>query len=159
MDVRLVDPGEALTEADIAQAEQQTGHTFPAAYRSFLLASNGGRPEQPVVYSMQGLQGGANHEGTVDRFFGIKVKESINLEHYADLYRDRVPANLLPIARDPGDNLVCIGTKGVDSEKVYFWDHEEEADEGQEPTYDNLYLVANTFGGFLDNLRLGAETS
>lgn len=38
--------------------------------------------------------------------------------------------------------------------KVYFWDHEgEEMDDDSPPTWDNVYLIANSFTEFLDNLE------
>jgi hypothetical protein len=36
--------------------------------------------------------------------------------------------------------------------EILYWDHEEEADEGEEPTYDNVYLIANSFTDFINGL-------
>ncbi len=77
-----------------------------------------------------------------------------NFESYFHRYRERMPSNLIPIAYDPGGNLVCLSTKGKDEGSVYFWDHENEAAVAgaPQPYYDNLRLVASSFGAFLASL-------
>jgi hypothetical protein len=35
--------------------------------------------------------------------------------------------------------------------QIYFWDHEAEMDEGEPPTYDNLYLIADSIDDLLNN--------
>ena len=59
----------------------------------------------------------------------------------------------IPIADDPGGNAICLGMSGNERGKVYFWDHEMEADEGDEPTFENVYLVAESFASFLKSLK------
>jgi hypothetical protein len=63
-----------------------------------------------------------------------------------------VPAGFLPLAVDPGGNLICLVISGTNTGKVYFWDHEEEVEEGQQPGYSNVYLIANSFNEFLNSL-------
>ncbi|WP_412540077.1 hypothetical protein R8Z50_30310 [Longispora sp. K20-0274] len=40
----------------------------------------------------------------------------------------------------------------TDAGEVVFWDHEEEAEEGQPATRTNLYHVSDSFAEFLDDL-------
>lgn len=151
MDIQIVDSAEPLTEADIARVEQRIGCSVPTRYRTFLLAHNGGYPE-PSGFRMRHTSGEPSQRGSVDWFLGIHGENTDNLEHYLNTYRDRIPSNLFPIAHDAGGNLICISTDGADAGKVYFWDHEEEAEEGETPTYDNLYLISDSFDEFLNNL-------
>ncbi len=94
----------------------------------------------------------ADDQGLLDEFLCIQEGEYSDLRHHVNVFRDRVPANLLPIARDPGGNLICLSIAGSDRGKVYFWDHEEEAEEGETPGYDNVYFVADSFDDLLHNL-------
>jgi len=80
------------------------------------------------------------------------VGEHSNLEKYLVTYSERIPKNLFPIAHDPGGNLIVIGLSGTEQNKVYFWDHEREADD-YEPDMSNVHLLANDFDEFLGLLH------
>ncbi len=80
-----------------------------------------------------------------------------NLLRYAQLFKDRIPPNLLPIGHDPGGNLVCISVGGNDHVTVYFWEHEFEVGECELPSYSNVYFVADNFHAFLETLTMPKE--
>ncbi len=151
MAVQMYHSREQLSERDIVNTESQLGFTLPVAYRVFLLRNNGGRP-QPNAFPIDNNP--ADTHGLVQAFLCIKEGDIYNLGTYVRRYRDRVPSGLLPIAVDPGGNLICLATSGVRAGKVYFWDHEEEANEGETPGYNNTYLIANSFDEFLNSLTL-----
>ena len=151
MNLKIDDPALPVAEADVAEAEARMTSSIPPEYRKFLLKNNGGRPRQPCDFSMRDSSG-RNQVGTVDRFLGIDAPEFFNLEHYLQVYQDRIPRNRFPIAYDPGGNLIVISTSSSDAGSVYFWDHELEAEEGQPPTDKNLYFIAGNFDEFLSNL-------
>ena len=69
-----------------------------------------------------------------------------------ETYRNRVPAWLLPVAKAEGGNLILIALSGDDAGAVYFWDHEQEADEGEPPTTENLYRLADSFEDYVHQL-------
>ena len=138
-----------LQEVDIVGVERRLGIHLPSDYRSFLLTHNGGYPEPSVFTISRGVSG---ELGVVNRFYGIWKEKEYDLLSEVETFQGRMPANLLPIACDPGGNQICLSVSGSDRGKVYFWFHEEEADEGEPPTYDNVYFVANSFGELLDNL-------
>jgi hypothetical protein len=75
------------------------------------------------------------------------------LESLRKTYAGRVPDGLLPIGTDPFGNVFCLGLGGAWRGKVWFWDHESEADEGEPPRVDNLSMVAASFTSFLAALR------
>ena len=72
--------------------------------------------------------------------------EHDNLLRYVAMYRGRLRADLLPIAHDPLGNLLCIATGGEGAGRIYFWDHEREADGGE------IRLLAESLPAFLANL-------
>ncbi|PSL55850.1 SMI1/KNR4 family protein SUKH-1 [Saccharothrix carnea] len=124
----------------IAELERRIGRPLPAAYRDYLAGTDGGRLED-------------NHEA-VQTIFGIgEVPDWANLWRKLDVYRGRVPEWLLPVANDEYGNLFCVSLRDSDMGAVWFWDHEEEADEGEPPAEDNLTFKAETWPGFLASLR------
>jgi hypothetical protein len=69
-----------------------------------------------------------------------------------EIYKKRMPQNLLPIATTPSGDIICISLHGSDQGNVYIWKHEWEADEGEEPSYDNVYFISSNFDEFLNSL-------
>jgi cell wall assembly regulator SMI1 len=146
----------ALSEVDIARFEELIDSRLPADYRRFLLAHNGGRPE-PSVFSVYGQTNKYdepfNQSSVVNWFFGLHDGEHYRLTELLHWMGDRVPANLLPIGEDPFGNMICLSLSGPDRGTVYFWDHEDESEEGEPPTYRNIYFIAKSFDKFLNMLH------
>ncbi|AHN25683.1 hypothetical protein GAPWK_1106 [Gilliamella apicola] len=40
------------------------------------------------------------------------------------------------------------------SNRIYFWDHELEVDEGETPNIDNVYYINQSFTKFINDLYL-----
>ena len=132
----------------LEQVEKKLGITLPPQYRSFLLAHNGGQPV-PNQFHYKKEQGPYT-DSMVDWFLAIYEGENDNFEEYFATYKieeNRLPDNLVPIAHDPGGNLVCISVSESDVGAVFFWDHERE-EEG-----NNTHLIADTFDEFLSLLK------
>jgi len=138
-----------LREEDVVRVEQQLGITLPDDYREFLLMHNGGHPE-PKYFPIK--DNPSDDHGILEWFYCIQEGEYYDLRRQVQLLRGRIPPNLLPIADDPGGNLLCMSVAGPDQNTVYFWAHEEECEEGETPTYDNVYFVANSFSDLLGSL-------
>jgi hypothetical protein len=87
-------------------------------------------------------------------FLSISDNYGISLSHKFEIYTEanRVPVNTLPIAVDPGGNLVLIAVSGPETGKVYFWDHEVEGLEEDSASHRHLHLVAESFSEFLAKL-------
>ncbi len=139
-----------VAENEIDQAATRLGIKLPADYRSFLLNQNGGKPS-PNEFQMQ--ISSPNNKGILTRLFGICKDDRYDLESVAKRYQGRVPKYLLAIGQDPGGNLICLAVSGVNANKIFFWEHEEEAEEGEPPTEKNLTLIANNFASFVAQLR------
>lgn len=120
---------------------------LPEDYRRFLATHNGGRPI-PDAFRFKSGEGGS----LVDGFFHIGLEKDYGLIQNRKSYKDRIPSDLLPIACDPFGNLICIATRGSNYGRVYFWDHEREADDGESADYSNVRLIADAFSGFLEGL-------
>jgi len=121
---------------------------FPNAYRQFLLKTNGGKPTKIyfIVKTTKKL-------GTVHYFLGISPDRYKGLLEYEKVFCGRIPSNTLAIASDPGGDLILLSVKGQDYGKVYYWDHNWEAEDGQTPDYSNLTLIADSFEDFLSSLK------
>lgn len=142
-----------IQESDISRIERLFNITLPQDYRQFLLRYNGGRPE-PSVFRIKNYYNSDNM-AVIDTFLGISNGQEDSLEEYIKTYRDRMPKNIIPIAYDPGGNIIAISVSGNDQGYIYFWEHESEADEGDTPSYDNLYLIDENMTSFINGLTQG----
>ncbi|SUD91844.1 MULTISPECIES: SMI1/KNR4 family protein [Psychrobacter] len=136
-----------LTNSEIEAFEKQYSINLPQEFRSFLMKYNGGKvyPETFVFHDK-------TDASSISYFLGIGLKEYYyNLSYTFDMFRDRVPNNLFPIARDPGGNLILVGLSGKELGKIYFWDHEFEAD-GNKPDMSNVHYLSSSLDTFLNEL-------
>jgi cell wall assembly regulator SMI1 len=126
----------------LAALEQRIGVPLPDDYRRYLAAQNGGalRGNSEAVKAVFG--------------FGHDIPGWANMAGMLDAYADRVPSwrRLLPVAMDEYGNLFAVSLRPQDRGSVWFWDHEEEADEGDPPTEDNIKRQADNWTAFLDQL-------
>jgi cell wall assembly regulator SMI1 len=143
-----------ITLNQITEIEQHLDLVFPEAYKLHLLQYNGGYCE-PNIFSFE--QNGKINNSCIDWFLAIyegKYNNLWNTINNVKLDEKRLPTHMLPIANDPGGNLVCISCGPTDYGCVYFWDHELEVDytESDDTDYSNLYLIAYNFKQFLAEL-------
>lgn len=128
--------------------EKLIGASLPVDYRQFLNDHNGGKPS-PSDFNISEEEG----EGSIHHFYGLHDGPNYaNLEASFKVYRERMPSTMIPIADDSGGNSICLGISGDDFGRIFFWDHESEADEEEQPYYKNITIIANSFRIFLDNL-------
>lgn len=132
----------------ISILETNVKSKIPKIYFDFLVSTNGGEPDKHY------FQGKYNENlGHVRCFLGVQSKSYNNLLSTYHTYKERIPYNTIAIGYDSCDNLILLSVKGADFGKVYFWDHELEADEGEEADYSNLTLIADSFDEFLSMLK------
>ena len=137
----------------IDQVEIVLGFKLPKDYRLFLKTYNGGFPD-PHKLEISPGQG----KTSVDILYGIM--DSTSSYDHLDLVRNfnnrkhQMPRGVLSIGHDPGGNYICIALTDDKYGEVYFYDHEESNQDSQgNLTWDNLYLVADTFTDFLNKLH------
>lgn len=155
MTATIYDSRRSLDPKRVARVEQKLGCAFPREYRDFLLAHNGGQVVEGV-FPIHGPMG--DHEGLLDQFMCISPRDPYNLLDWVTDYTGRLPPNLLPVAVDQAGNLIVLSVVGPDIGKVYFWDHELEAGQGEIPSCENVYPVADSFQVFLDGLQPLSDT-
>jgi hypothetical protein len=139
-----------LNEHIIHPIEKFLDVNFTKDYKDFLLNVNGGRPNKAAFKFINN-----NNGSIVQQFYGINENGNYgNLLQQYKYNRFRIPNNMIHIGSDCGGNQILLSIKNPDRGKVYFWDHELEADtdNGEVPSYDNLTLIANSFDEFLSKL-------
>ncbi len=139
-----------LDENCLRALEQLWEFQLPKEYRTFLLKYNGGRPKKDTFYFHS-----SNDDGSVVHvFFGIYKDDNYNLLMSLTEIGGRYPSDSFPIASDVCGNHICITVKGPNRGKIYFWDHETEADteQGEVADYSNMTLIADSFNEFIDGL-------
>jgi hypothetical protein len=144
----------AITPKEIEEIEYYIGLRFPEEYREHLLKFNGGQCVPNVFHF---LENGKDSSSCVNWFLGIYDGKYDSLKKDIDILKveeKRMPSHMLPIADDPGGNMICISCGASDYGYVYFWDHESEVDYtvSGDDDYSNLYLIAKSFNEFLNGL-------
>ena len=140
-----------VDEKVLLAIEQLWGYALPQPYRKSILGVNGVKSINLMFLFKETPKEGSC---LVD-LFGIYKDFNNNILLKSQYSGNRIPENMLPIGRDIYGNLVLLSIKGSDRGKVYFWDHEMEADPAQEevPDYSNLTLIADSFDEFINSLK------
>jgi cell wall assembly regulator SMI1 len=136
----MIEYQEARPPADpgsVDRLEQTVGRSLPPAYREYLLGQDGGRA--------------VDNSLAVDEVFGVgeDAPYERNIWKKMAVFARRHPEWLLPVAEDVYGNLFALSLRETDFGSVWFWDHEEEADEGEPPAEDNITLTAESWPAFL----------
>ena len=148
--IEIFDSKGELPEKVIINIEEKYNIKLPDDFRNFLKLYNGGYPEPGVFESKDHTIG-----SRVQRFLGIHKEKYSNLIDYLSLYKGRISNKLFPIAHDSFGNLICIGIVGDIYGKIFFWNHEWEADSslGEIPGFFNVTLIADNFDEFFEGLH------
>lgn len=136
------------SEEEVRSFERKHKFSLPPDYKEFLLEKNGGVPDKSLI-DVPSLG-----ERVVRRCFALKgAASSYTLDYIISVYKGRVPTGMLPIGDDPAGNLFLIElSEGEDYGRIYFWDHEQEADMESQPYRKNIYKIAANFAFFLQSL-------
>lgn len=150
LNVEFARPCAPASPEALAEAERQLEIRIPEDYREFLLqVCNGGRPDDNIFEGTEG-----EISTGVGSFFGVGNPEAEDdMIKVYEIYKDRVPSWLLPVADTDTGDLICISIRPEDEGAVYFWDHEREAEEGEPATEENLTRLADSFRAFASALR------
>jgi hypothetical protein len=145
--------GRPISETELAEFEAQLGRQLPESYRRFLLTNNGGKPVRKLFRFRR--KSGRADESAIREFFGARSGAEYDLSFYHRLYvaARRVPPDLFPIGDCGGGDLVLVGATGPRAGQIFYWDHNFESDEGAPPTEENVYFVAPSLEGFLEQLE------
>jgi hypothetical protein len=147
--VEMVESEKITTSKEIEQFEALIGQMLPDEFKQFLLLHNGGSPE-PEGFKFF-LNDNEPEMAMVAWFLALYEGEDENIRDDFYTFKDRIPKNMLAVARDPGGSLILLGLQDENKGQVFFWLRELEAEDGEPATYDNVAFVANSFNEFLDS--------
>ena len=142
MSIKITRKGRKISEEVIRNFERIIGSKLPEDYRKFLAEYNGGEPE-------------ANEFDIPDDDNSSGINEFLNINEIKkekEILGKRLVPSAWPIAHAECGNLVCI-IVGEKEGKIYFWDHEFEADENELPSWKNMFLLAPNFSEFWNSLK------
>jgi hypothetical protein len=145
MSLRLRQPSRAASEDGVVLLEEALDVTFPAAYRAFLLETNGGR-----VVSGGACRAISDNEKItrVDHFLGVSEVDFESLLVCTQGLEGRIDPGLVAVAYDGGGNLILLNCSGKQRGQVFFADLET-LDEEQPATAESLTCLAESFTDFL----------
>lgn len=142
-----IQPFGKATEEMIARFEKQIGFSLPEDYKQFLRENNGGTSQ--VRYSsifVEGLQ----ERIPLAVLYGLEMGErACDLSFWHNEFSDDLLPNSVIIGDDPGAGLFVLFTP-LDG-GVYYWDHTFYFKQTTQER--NIYKVASSFRGFIDNLQ------
>jgi len=160
---KIYDCGPSITEEDLKRVETSLQVALPTEYRRLLLSTNGGLVSPDAFTCNDG------DEESIAWLYSIWPGDDNDILVRASVREGRLPKNFIAIGTDGGGNEICIACdSGPDYGKLYFWDHEMEADESQGMTPEtagNVHLIADSVTEFLaslyeipvDDTKSGAE--
>jgi hypothetical protein len=140
---------------ELARFEDEIGHALPKDYRYFLSHCNGGSVGGRHWYRGKNPEG-REIEAGIHHIGGFRSESYFSLPRHRRTYSGRIPEALLWIHDDPFGNAICLGLAGHYRGRVYFWDHENEPDEGWDGSVEssgNVRLIANSFTDYVAGLR------
>ena len=155
----LINSAEQINAKDIAEFENEVGKIFPEDYKRFMLKSNGGTPKEEWLYDFFDEVTEAENTSVIREFFSLFSEDTVKMGNLKKIYKtmtyeEMIPDDMLPIADDPGGNVIAISLNKDDYGYMYFINHE----------YDDLdtgYLVkskiAESMSDFLDVLYLSED--
>jgi hypothetical protein len=137
------------SEDDIRAIELKLNCRLPEDYRRFLTTANGGKPQERFF---EITAGDRPSKETIRAFFAIGgTPKQYDIMYQISQFSGRYPEMLLAIGCDSFGNLLLLDLGAKNNGAVYFWDHERES--MNEPTWENISLVATSFQGFVDSLH------
>jgi hypothetical protein len=156
MNLEITDQELQTTIQQLREVEKIIGVEFPEEYKQHLLSHNGGHPD-PCHFKVKWdgqdwAEGDEIH--SVAWFLAVYDGEDENFLDFYESHKGRIPKDTVAIARDPGSNLILLGTYGPNKGKVFFWQRDFEVDfeNGEAPDYRNVGFVSNSFNEFIKSL-------
>ena len=136
------------TEKDMQTLETLAGFSFPADFRNFMLTQNGGIPEKSTIKGPNGTK------TVLQKIYAISSNApNLTVGHLLKFYKNRIPYGMFPFGDDPAGNLYLISLLPDDSYGgIFFWDHENEADQEKQPYFDNIHFICKSFQEFMKKL-------
>ncbi|KPN72755.1 SMI1/KNR4 family protein [Neisseria sp. 74A18] len=125
----------------ISKFEKENNISLPSEYIEFLKIQNGGIPKENCF----------SNGKVLNFFFGLFENQNVeeSIEWHLNMYEGRYPSSMLPIASAGGGDLILLGIAGEYNSKIYYWDHNFEAEESGTDYFENIEFIANNLKDFL----------
>jgi hypothetical protein len=155
----LKNSGKQLTAEIIRMFEQQFNVTLPKEYTAFLKETNGGMPEEDLVFAFFDEVTERLNHSVIQNFFVLYTEENYeadNLKNNCIQLWDEMALgyDMLPFGQDPGGDYLCLSLCGDDCGSVYLCNHEYE---DSETGFLVKSKVADSFSAFLSCLNSDEE--
>jgi len=157
----IQESGPQINEAAISAIEQMLKIKLPQDYKDFLMRNNGGRPTNGWVFHFYDAHHKKADSSVINDFYILHEEETAKYDDIRYVYKSllhsgQIPQGLLPIADDPGGNIIFVCASEIDCDcgyvhgRVFFGNHEQ-----QDPVtgYIALSPVADSFADFLHRLQ------
>lgn len=164
-----------MTEEELVVIENGLGQRLPEDYREFVKTYGAADFNEPVefrlmedepihpVQSLLEIPIPRYDRGPFSHFYGSNAGNQ-SLANCIEALKGRMPDTMIPIADDGGGHQICLGIKGKEQGKVYYWDHHNDPDEQEyledhgkpmpsEVRFQNVYLIAESFEDFIRRLE------
>jgi hypothetical protein len=131
---------------EILVFSQKNNLDLPEDYIHFLMCVNGGNPNYIEV---------GNTTRVLVAFLAFSNPlPDVCIDRNLYNLEGRIPHGFLPVAYDPFGNFFLIDArKSKSNGQIYFWSHEEEADEEGQPYFGNMDIICESFSELLNILR------
>lgn len=150
--MRMEESVAPVSEATILEFEAIFRLQLPQDYKEFMLEHNGGRPEDDWVFDFIETGSEEPTSSMVCDFMSFSAEYDSLQNAYKNLIEAKeVPTGLLPIADDPGGNLILMSVAQEDHGKVCFGNHELE---DPETGYIVFSPIADSFTAFINSLHI-----
>lgn len=107
-----------VTEDEVRSRESDLGVSFPPDYRD-LLKTHGAASFGKLVEFRT-----ASRKAPFSYFLGSNAGTQ-SLAKRVKTYSGRMPNTMIPSGDDGGGNLICLGIKDDETEKIYYWDRND----------------------------------
>ena len=156
-----IENGYKINDTLIKSFEEKFDITLPKDYKSFMLENNGGESDKDWIFDFYDNVIQKNNSSVIRSFFRIyenKNEEIVydDLEKICKIMWNEctISPKTLPIADDPGGNVICISLNEEDYGTVYFANHEyEDSDTG----YLFMSKIALSFTEFINKIYIDEE--
>jgi len=143
----LVEALPSADEEEVVRFQRSIGAILPKEYRDFLAMCNGGACGGRLRHV--DFDVGVHHIG------GLRSEPCLSLDRAHEVYKGRIPDELIWIMADSFGNALCLGVRHPYRGKIFFWDHEEEQQEdwdGKLSTATNVVFLADSLTQFIESL-------
>jgi len=142
IEIRMSGAGPGATRAELSLLEKRLNLRLPEALVTFLQECDGGFPSHTLIKKNKTPY-------YVEWFFCMNDI----LWHFTNVTQNLL-SRLIPFATDPGGSLFLVSCDKLDSDAIYYWDHERETlyPSRQRPL---LQKVAGNMEEFLKSLQRG----